>query len=108
MFMDSRHSSVLITPHRKITANKAVAWIISTSIALQTGGENQFSTITVLTSPNATGEYAEAKSSNAATVLQDPAVIKSLTKICNQPNDWSDIVGPDGKPAAPPKCRPLK
>ena len=108
MFMDSRHSSVLITPHRKITAIKAAQWIVSTSTALQIGGENQFDTITVFTTPSGTGEYAVAKSSEKASISHDTAAIKSLTKICKQPDDWSDVVGPDGKAATPHKCRPLK
>lgn len=105
-FMDREHTTVVIIPTSKISTKKAAEWIVDASVALQISGQRKFNSITVITEEGGR-EYAEAKSTDTKSIHQEPDVIRSLTQICRLPDGWSGVVGLDGKPAEPPKCRPL-
>lgn len=105
-FRDREHTTVVISPASKISTKKAAEWIVDASAALQVSGQRNFNSITVMTEEGGR-EYAEAKSTDTKSIHQEPEVIRSLTQICRLPDGWAGVVGLDGKPAEPPKCRPL-
>jgi hypothetical protein len=107
-FTDKLHSSVLISATRNISTKQAGEWIISAASFLQVGGEHNFDSITVIPSPSSFSITVEAKSTDRINIKDDPEKARKLIEVCKHASDWSEVVGPDGAPAAKPKCKPLR